>query len=202
MSCLPLGDDVRSARRAQRLLHSADMSFSGRFAWLAFTVCGAVSQLACGPSYTRLKPSEVEHLDLVAGPLCGNAATTRLTARVIYRDGTLLATAPSASRRLRYSEVAFASDVGRVTADGKLVLPADPLPWHDQEILVRGHLAQRPDVVSEVRLTPRFDCGAAELSGADGADGRSGQDGGDGAADPICRSSSATSTRGSTAAWC
>lgn len=154
-------------------------------------VLAAVSIVACGPSYKKLKVDKIQSVAVTVEDqqqrFCAyQPAPLRVV--VTYRDGKQAqsrAPGEKSDGRLRRSEFQWSSNHGTIDSEAVLSLPGDPLAWFDEPIRVSALVIARPELVGETTLLPRFDCGGTvRLEGAEGARGGEAEHGGPGEAGP------------------
>ncbi|HUQ04541.1 MAG TPA: hypothetical protein VM261_18700 [Kofleriaceae bacterium] len=154
------------------------------------TVAAAAS--ACGPGYQKLEVDKIQSvavaIDEPERRFCAYAPVA-LRALVTYRDGKQVQSMTPGDNqrdRLRVSEFQWASTHGTVDDIAVLRLTTDVFAWLGKPIHVSARVAARPEVVGEIDLAPRFDCGGTlSIRGAEGARGGELEDGGPGAPGPV-----------------
>jgi hypothetical protein len=138
----------------------------------------------CGSGMVRLDEKKVRHLAVVLADrgqaVCPNGPAPEVIAIATYDDGKVFETRTPSNRRgkVRTRDLDWHTEVGAIDEDGVLHLPLDLFPWHDRTFVVRVRLPKRPEIQSELRLTPWFGCGGvADFTGLDGVGGSAGQQG-------------------------
>src|SRR5262249_32920433 len=131
-----------------------------------------------GPRAVPIEPARVRELQVTAPPtgvLCANDDATLVEATVTYVDGKRLRSARTGSDDwIRRGQLAWSTDVGAIDGDGWLTVPADRTSWLDRAVTIGAAVRNSPTISNRVTLTPRYDCGRADLRGGDGGGGQPG----------------------------
>jgi hypothetical protein len=136
-----------------------------------------VMAVACGPRMVKLEPEKVARIEigLVGGgdTICPQAGRREVHAIVTYTDGKRLETRTPRNPDgvLAPYDLEWSTDAGVIDERGVVQLP-DLLAWHDRKFALRAAVPGRPEMMAELAITPRFDCGG--IADHDGAIGSSG----------------------------
>jgi hypothetical protein len=152
----------------------------------------AAAAAACGPGYQKLEVDKIQSVAVAIDEpdrrFCAYAPVA-LRALVTYKDGKQaqsMTPGENQRQRLRTSEFQWASTHGTVDDIAVLRLPPDVFAWLGKPVLVSARVSARPEVMGEIDLAPRFDCGGTlDLRGPEGARGGELEDGGPGAPGPV-----------------
>jgi len=153
---------------------------------LAIAVLFAAGSAGLGrPKPAKLEVEKVTAIDLIqvggGSSFCPNGNAVQFKVVATLEGGNKLSTpsrGESIEGKLEFGAFEWGVDIGVVNAAGLLQLPGDPFAVVDRTVKVTARVAGKPEIASELELTPRFDCGGvAAFSGAPGESGRDGEAG-------------------------